>query len=416
MTCAILLIGTELTRGELRDKNGGDLAENLTERGYEVAEICTVDDDDDRIVSALRRLSVRHEFVLSTGGLGPTTDDRTSACAARAAGTRLVRDPVAYEQLVTQMKARGRNLTQASEKQTDFPEGALVLRNARGTAPGFSLELSGCRFFFMPGVPSEMEHMFEEEIAPRLPPPPGHTLCRRLRTFGLPEVEVNDRLSGIEEAHAVVIGYRASHSEIEVKVIAKTGTGEDPASLKARTESALEEIRRRLGEAVYAEGTATLAETVGALLRERSLTLCLAESCTGGLVSQMVTSVPGSSSYYVGGIVSYDNSVKKGILGVSDEALTTHGAVSAFVAKQMAEGARRALSADIALALTGVAGPDGGTKEKPVGLVHFALATKNQTSSSHAVFRGSRAEVQRRAALFGLWQVRATLLLSAARS
>lgn len=416
MTCAILLIGTELTRGELRDKNGGDLAEKLTERGYEVAEFCTVDDDDDRIVSSLRRLAKQHEFVLSTGGLGPTTDDRTSACAAKAAGRRLVRDPVAYEQLAGQMKSRGRDLSPASEKQADFPEGALVLRNARGTAPGFSIEIRGCRFFFMPGVPAEMEHMFQEEIAPRLPPPLGHTLCRRLRTFGLPEVDVNDRLSGVEEKHAVVIGYRASQSEIEVKVIAKASPGEDQASLEARAATTVDEIRQRLGEAVYAEGTTSLAETIGALLRQRSLTLALAESCTGGMVSQLVTSVPGSSSYYLGGVISYDNSVKNAILGVSEEALTTHGAVSEIVARQMAEGARRALSADLALALTGIAGPEGGSDEKPVGLVHFALATKTETLTSHAVFRGSRVEVQRRAALYGLWQVRAALVSSAAQT
>lgn len=412
MTCAILLIGTELTRGELRDKNGGDLAENLTERGYEVAEIVTIDDDDERIVGAIQRLALRHEFVLCTGGLGPTTDDKTSACAARAAAKPLVRNAKAHEQLTMQLKSRGRVISPSSEKQADFPEGARVLKNPRGSAPGFSIELSGCLLFFMPGVPAEMELMFAVEVAPLLPPPPRRIVCRRLRTFGLPEVEVCDRLAGIEETHAVVIGYRASQSEIEIKVMA-TGSNESPSDLKVRAQATVTEISRRLGDSVYAEGTTSLAQTVGGLLKEKNLTLGLAESCTGGLVSQMLTSVSGASAYYFGGVICYDNSVKSAILGVGDEALEAHGAVSEIVARQMAEGARRALHVDVALSLTGIAGPDGGSEDKPVGLVHFAIASRSGTLAFHQVFRGTRSEVQRRAALFGLWQVRAALLSSA---
>lgn len=410
MTCAILLIGTELTRGELRDKNGGDLAENLTDRGYEVGEICTVDDDDNRIVSTLRRLADCHEFVVATGGLGPTTDDRTSACAAHAVLKPLVRNAAAHEHLLSQMKARGRAVSPASEKQADFPEGARVLKNPRGTAPGFSIELGSCRLFFMPGVPSEMEHMFEAEVVPLLPPPPLRIVCRRLRTFGLPEVDVNDRLAGLEQTYSVVIGYRASHSEIEVKVLARGASQLDDSEIEQRADKAVKEIRRRLGEAVYAEGTISMPEALGALLREKNLRLGLAESCTGGLVSQMVTSVPGASAYYSGGICSYDNSVKVGLLGVNPSALETHGAVSEVVARQMAEGARRALGVDISLALTGIAGPDGGSEEKPVGLVHFAVASEKETRAYHQVFSGTRAQVQRRAALFGLWQVRECLV------
>lgn len=410
MTCALLLIGTELTRGELRDKNGGDLAERLTELGYEVAELCLIDDDDERIVSTLRRLSERHQFVISTGGLGPTTDDRTSACAGVAAGKRLVRNAEAHQHLLSFMKARGRPVSPATEKQADFPEGARVLPNPRGTAPGFSIEISSCRMFFMPGVPSEMERMFENEVLPLLPPPKKRIICRRLKTFGLPEVDINDRLAGVEESYGVVVGYRASHSEIEVKVLASDASGEDASDLGRRVRSAVEEVRRRLFDVIYAEGTTSLPQALGMLLREKNLTLGLAESCTGGLVSELLTSVPGASSYYVGGVCSYDNSVKSKILGVSPSALETEGAVSELIARQMAEGARRALGVDIALAITGIAGPDGGSEEKPVGLVHFAVASETETRASRQIFRGTRAQIQRRAALFGLWQVRSTLL------
>lgn len=360
MTCAILLIGTELTRGELRDKNGGHLAEELTERGYEVAEIITVDDDDDRIVSNIKHLAERHEFVLCTGGLGPTTDDKTTACAARAAGRHLVRNDEAHKLLIHDLKLRGRSVSPASEKQADFPEGARVLKNARGSAPGFSIEISACQLFFMPGVPAEMEHMFTVEVAPFLPPPPKRILCRRLRTFSLPEVEVNDRLAGIDESHDVVIGYRASQNEVEVKVLATSRQGEDASELEARTQATVEEVWRRLGDAVYAEGTISLPETVGTLLSGHNLTLGLAESCTGGLLSQMLTAVPGASSYYRGGVICYDNSVKSALLGVSAHTLETHGAVSETVARQMADGARRALGVDVALSLTGIAGPKIG--------------------------------------------------------
>lgn len=410
MTCAILLIGTELTRGELRDKNGGHLAEELTERGYEVAEITIVDDDDDRIVSAIKHLAERHEFVLSTGGLGPTTDDRTSACAARAAGRKLVRNDEAHKLLIQDLKARGRSVSPASEKQADFPAGARVLKNARGSAPGFSIEISACQLFFMPGVPAEMEHMFTVEVAPFLPPPPKRILCRRLRTFSLPEVEVNDRLAGIEESHEVVIGYRASQNEVEVKVLATSRQGEDASELEERTQATVEEVWRRLGDAVYAEGTTSLPETVGTLLSGQNLTLGLAESCTGGLLSQMLTAVPGASSYYRGGVICYDNSIKSALLGVSAHALETHGAVSETVARQMADGARRALGVDVALSLTGIAGPTGGSEGKPVGLVHFALAHLSGTRTFHQIFRGTRGQIQTRAALFGLWQLRAALL------
>lgn len=414
MTCAILTIGTELTRGELRDKNGGYLASTLTDRGYEVTEMCTVNDDENHIVQTLTRLSRAHDFVVCTGGLGPTTDDKTTLCAAKSAGRPLVRHQEAFASLSRLMMSRGRTMTDASAKQADFPDTARILDNPYGTAPGFTVEIGGCAFFFMPGVPAEMERMFEAEVLPQLPPPPKRILCRRLRTFGLPEVEVNDRLVGVEESHDVIIGYRASHSEIEVKVIAEERTGESDHDLDRRVSHTIEVVRDRLGDAVYSEGSASLPEVVGRLLLLHEKTLCLAESCTGGLVSHLITSVPGASAYYLGGVCSYDNSVKSGLLGVTEEALVTHGAVSAVVARQMADGAKRALGTDFALSLTGIAGPDGGTDEKPVGLVHFGIASPTGTSTLHRVFHGTRTQIQRRAALFGLWQVRAALVTSAA--
>lgn len=410
MKAAVLTIGTELTRGELVDRNSAYLAERLTERGFFVTEMATVDDHHARIVATLRRLSAHHDVVLCTGGLGPTTDDRTSACAAQALGVPLVRDRGVHAELVSLLEARGRPVTASNEKQADFPEGATILKNNQGTAPGFCVHLLGAACFFMPGVPAEMQAMLENAVLPLLPAPRARTQYARLRTFGLPESEVNDRLTGLESKHGVEIGYRASNSEIEVKILSSAREHESDEAHRVRASLALEEVKRRLGESVYAEGTTRLPEALGLLLLERNATFGVAESCTGGLVSQMMTSVPGASRYFYGGVTSYDNRVKERILGVSADALRMHGAVSKEVAREMAEGARQILGVDYALSLTGIAGPSGGSPDKPVGLVHFAVATPHGTTTEERTFPGDRARIQLRAALTGLWAVRASLM------
>lgn len=409
MTCALLTIGTELTRGELVNTNASYLAEALTSLGHEVLEMVTVDDDDERIVETLLRLARYHRTIICTGGLGPTTDDRTSACAARALGVPLVRSENAYAELAKLLSARGRAVSDSNAKQTDFPDGATILSNAVGTAPGFFIQIGAARAFFMPGVPAEMRAMFLTGVMPRLPAPERNMSCIRLRTFGLPESEVNDRLQGIEADHDVTIGYRASHSEIEVKVLA-TSSADDRKTLDARVRRVANLVRERLLGAVYAEGTTPLPEVLGQLLLENNLTFGVAESCTGGLVSELITRVSGASRYFLGGVCCYANSVKEALLDVPTATLLTHGAVSAQVAQEMAEGARVRLGADVTLALTGIAGPDGGSTEKPVGLVHWAVATPNGTASYQKVFSGTREQIQMRAALFGLWSVREALL------
>jgi len=255
-----------------------------------------------------------------------------------------------------------------------------------------------------------METMFHAEVRPRLPPPPAFISCLRVQTFGLPEVEVNDRLAGVESDFNVLLGYRASLSQIEVKVLAEKRPGESFDEVDARAQAALESVKTRLPEAIFAEGTCSLAEAVGKLLCAKHLSLGLAESCTGGLASHLLTSFPGASECFPGAIISYDNSVKENLLGVSRKALQEHGAVSEPVARQMAEGARKALGTDLALSFTGIAGPTGGTETKPVGLVHFAIATAEETFAFSQVFRGNRAEIQHRAALTGLFHVRGVLL------
>lgn len=404
MTAAVLCIGTELTRGELLNSNATWLAESLTRIGLEVTSLDCVDDDRERIEAGLRRLASTNRVVVCTGGLGPTTDDITTECAARLAGVGLERDHASLARIEELLTRYGRKMAASNAKQADFPVGSRILPNPNGTAPGFRIELLGAAAYFMPGVPREMKAMFDASVAPDLAPlvaEARHQIV--LRTFGLPESEVNDRLAGVEQAFGVVIGYRASLPEIEVKVLAKA------VSLSAAqtvSRSAADEVRARLGDHVYGEGFGSLPDSVGALLAKKSLTLAIAESCTGGLAAELVTRTPGSSSYFLGAVVSYANSAKSELLGVPAELIATHGAVSEPVARAMAEGVRARLGADVGLAFSGIAGPDGGTEQKPVGLVHWAVATSAGTEHKQRVFIGDRQSIRRRAVFAGFDTIR----------
>jgi nicotinamide-nucleotide amidase len=408
MTAAVLCIGTELTRGELVNTNAAWLAESLTRIGLEVASVDCVDDDRGRIEAYLRRLSAEHAVLVCTGGLGPTTDDMTTECAARVAGVELVRDSASYQHIEERVRRYGRpDMLQANAKQADFPAGARILPNQNGTAPGFCVSFGRTPAYFMPGVPSEMKAMFESYVAPDLA---GLVTEARqqivLRCFGLPESDVNQRLRGVEDEHGVYIGYRASLPEIEVKVLASAQT---IAEATARARRAADEVRARLGDHVYGEGFGSLPDHVGALLAARGRTLAIAESCTGGLAAELCTRTPGSSRYFLGGAVTYANQAKTSQLGVPAELIAAHGAVSAEVARAMAEGVRQRFGSDYGLAFTGVAGPDGGSERKPVGLVHWALASADGCQLGERVFIGSRLDIRRRAVFQGFDLLRRAL-------
>jgi nicotinamide-nucleotide amidase len=409
MSCAVLSIGTELTRGELVNTNVSTISAALTELGFEVTEHCVVDDDEARIVATIERLSKQADVIVSTGGLGPTTDDLTTIAVAKTLGVGLVRDEASLDHIRRRFEKFGRPMGESNHKQADFPEGANVLANPIGTAPGFEVKIGRARAFFMPGVPKEMTKMFDEQVVPRirdLAPNDAHQI--RFRTFGLGESVVGEKLAGVEAAFpGVVMGYRAHFPEIEVKVLAR---GKDHAAAQTLAERAAAEVRTRLGDVIYGEGEDTFAGVVGRELRTRSWTLAIAESCTGGLVGTMITREPGASDYLVLDAVTYANSAKQKVLGVDEEVLRGHGAVSAEVACAMAEGARRVSGADVALAITGVAGPTGGSEAKPVGLVYLAVATAHSTTIvKERRFRGDRTWIQTLAAYSGLALVRDTI-------
>jgi nicotinamide-nucleotide amidase len=405
MTVAVFCIGTELTRGELVNTNAAHLASELTTLGFAVVEEACVDDDRDRIGEQLARLAKAHDVVVCTGGLGPTTDDLTTEAVARVLGVGLRRDEASLEHMRRRFEKLGRTLNPSNEKQADFPEGAEILPNPIGTAPGFMVKLYDARVFFTPGVPREMKKMFEEQIAPRIRAlSPNDTVQVRLRTYGMPESMVGEKLAGVEAAFpGITIGYRAHFPEIEVKVLARGGSYDDAHAL---CERATKEVRGRLGDIVYGEGDDSFARVVGRTLRQRSLTLAIAESCTGGLVGHMLTREPGASDFLLLDAVTYANSAKTGILGVDEDVLRAHGAVSAEVAIAMAEGARRVSGANLALSLTGIAGPSGGSEAKPVGTVHMAVAGERGTEHVHRVFPFDRDMVQHAAAWAGLFLVK----------
>ena len=410
MTAALLSIGTELTRGELVNTNAAWLGEELTKLGFEVVEHVTVDDDLDRIVTVTNSFAEKHRVVIVTGGLGPTSDDLTSAAAAKAAGVQLRRDERVVEGIRQKFKAFGRVMPESNAKQGDFPEGADVLSNPTGTAPGFAMVLGQARFFFVPGVPREMEQIYHESIVPAiasLAEPRTHQV--HLRTFGMTESGVAEALAGLEKAHdGLTLGYRAHFPEIEVKVHVRA---DSVAEAERRSDLIADEVRVLLGDAVFGGRADSFAEVVGKALRDKGKTLAVAESCTGGQVGEMLTRVPGASDYLLLDAVVYANSAKQTVLGVTPEVLRAHGAVSSETAAAMAEGALRVAGADIAVSITGVAGPGGGTDDKPVGTIWFGLARKGEpTVTKHRKLPWGRDRVQTLSAYVALELVRRAAL------
>ncbi len=400
MSAAILCIGTELTRGELVNTNATWLARELTERGCEVLALEVVDDEPSRIIATCQRLAQTHELLVCTGGLGPTTDDRTTASLAEAARVKMVLHGPSLSAIRERLAARGIELGPSNAKQAYFPEGASILPNPLGTAPGFRLTLGRACVYCLPGVPSEMKGMFEQCVVPDLLGAAGDAPVQILLcTFGLPEATVNDMLAGIETDFDVVLGYRAHFPEIQVKVMARAA---NPQAAQAKAERAAAVVRQRLGDAVYAQGDRRLPDLVGSALLARKWTLGVVESCTGGRVAAELTSIPGASAWFLGGLVTYANSAKLGLLDVPEPVLAQHGAVSPEVAMAMANGGRRALGCDVGLAITGIAGPSGGTPDKPVGTVHWAVTTPQASRHECRVFRWDRERVQKAAAHYGM--------------
>jgi nicotinamide-nucleotide amidase len=402
MTCCVLSIGTELTRGEVLDSNAAWLSAELTAIGFEVVEHAVVDDHPGRIASAIERLCTSAQVVIATGGLGPTSDDITTQAVAQVLAVPLVRDAASLEHIRRRFERLKRPMADLNLKQADFPEGAEIVPNAMGTAPGFGIRLGGCIAFFLPGVPHEMKEMFESHVVPRIRTlAANNRFQRRLHVVGLGESIVGEKLSGIERMFpGTTIGYRVRFPETEVKVLVEETSH---SAARALCERAVNEVRARLIPHVYGVDDETFGGTVGRALRTRGWTLAIAESCTGGLVGHMLTREPGASDFLLLDAVTYANSAKSRILGVDESTIRWHGAVSSEVSAAMVEGARRVSGADVGLSLTGIAGPSGGSDSKPVGTVYLAVVTPyGPPEIRHRVFSGDRGQIQTLAAYAGL--------------
>ncbi|RMG16499.1 MAG: competence/damage-inducible protein A [Deltaproteobacteria bacterium] len=409
MQVEVVTIGTELLAGEIVDTNAAWLMARFEDLGLRVHCHQTVPDEEATIAEALEVAAGRATLLVLTGGLGPTDDDRTAEAVARWAGVETVLHPEA-EALVRAALARfGATVTERQLRQARLPRGARPLSNPKGTAPGFHLRRRDRDLFVLPGPPEELRPMAEAHLLPwvRARRAGAHYATEVLRCYGRGESVLSDLVAGSGiDLTGIELGWRFSFPEVLLRVRAEAETEE---GARARLEEALGALEQALSPWCYARGEQSLAAVVGGLLREAERTLAFAESCTGGLLSTLVTDVPGASAYFLGAVVSYANEVKAEVLGVDASILRTHGAVSPECARAMARGARARLGADLAVAVTGIAGPSGGTKEKPVGLVHFALADAEGVVHKRRIFPGDRAQVRRAAAYFGLDLVRRRL-------
>lgn len=415
MRAEILSIGDELLRGEIVDTNKSFLSERLLHLDVEARFHSTVADDRADITEALLRAVARADIVLVSGGLGPTRDDLTIEVLAETFGRKLVLDGAVLTELRAFFARFGREMAAINEKQAWFPEGAEVLANPIGTAPGTLLEVErkdreAALIFCMPGVPRELHRMMDEQVMPRIVQKRRAIAFVRatlLRTFGIGESNLDERLRELALPPGVELGFRTQFPDNHVRAVARAASLEE-ADEKLR--AAVAAIRERLGVLVYGNGEETLEAVVVRRLDEGGRTLATAESCTGGMIAELVTAVPGSSAVFRGGVVAYANEAKTALLGVPEAWLAEHGAVSDPVARAMAEGTRARFGTDYALATTGIAGPTGGTADKPVGLLYIALATADGTESRELFFAFDRERNRRLGAQVALDWVRRHLL------
>jgi nicotinamide-nucleotide amidase len=416
MRAEVITIGSELLQGLIPNRNFERIARQLTRAGVEVVFHTTVGDESERMAEALRAAVHRADVVIVTGGLGPTPDDITRRTIATVFRRRLILDGTVLDQIRGRFRERGIEMPVVNETQALIPRGARVIENSRGTAPGLHFTQQETEVFVLPGVTSEMESMLSAYVLPCLAGrPEGVHLARRIvRTIGLPESVLAERLQGFEaEEPDVRLAYLPSTSGVALSLTAASRDGDWLERLLDRCE---EKLRARAGRHAYGGERDTLSSVLGRLLLDQRLTLVTAESLSGGSIGAAITGTPGSSAYYLGSIVAYADEAKEALLGVGVETLRLHGAVSAETAEAMAEGARGRFGADIAVSATGIAGPDGGSAAKPVGLVHLGLATAEGVRSERYVLPGTREEIIARTASFALDLVRRHLLPEAAWS
>ncbi|HEY7480192.1 MAG TPA: competence/damage-inducible protein A [Gemmatimonadales bacterium] len=410
MRIELITIGNELLLGFTVDTNGAEIARALASVGVEVVRRTAVPDRAEDIGAAVADALDRTGAVLTTGGLGPTRDDVSKRAVADLYQAPLEFDDQVWSDIVQRFARAQRTPAASNRGQAEVPKGATVLRNRWGTAPGLWLEGGRGLTIMLPGVPTEMRKLLEAEVVPRLAARSTGAVVRSLlvRTTAIPESSLAERMGDIErEIAPLTLAYLPGIEGVDLRVTAWSMT---PADAEPRLRSAAALIRDRAGEHAYGEGDADLAAVVLERARLAGLSLGVAESCTGGLVGGRLTDVPGSSDVFLGGVIGYSNRLKTELLDVPTRLIADHGAVSEQVARAMADGARARLGVNLAVSVTGIAGPSGGTEEKPVGTVWFAVASAVRTDSKRVIFFGSRREVRERAAQTALFLLLRRLL------
>lgn len=402
MKLEVVTIGTEIILGYTLDSNGAELGRALSAAGVEIVRRTTVADRPEVIRTAVAEALERTGFVITTGGLGPTRDDETKTVVAAMLGRRLVLDETLLSALEARFKRMGRSpMPVANRSQAYVPEGAVVLPNPRGTAPGLWVEdPDGRTVVLLPGVPREMRGLLNDEVVPRLRSRAGADArvirSRTIRTTGVPESALAERIGPIEETVApLTLAYLPSLFGVDLRL---TAWGLPPDDADTRLADAARRLLQLVGEHYYGDDGVDLAAVVLDALRRKHQRLGIAESCTGGMVAERITAIPGASDTFIGGVVAYADAVKTDRLNVPVETITAHGAVSEETVRAMAEGAQRLFAVDCSVAITGVAGPSGGTPEKPVGTVWLAARVAGDTRAVGRVFPGDRDEIRGRAA------------------
>ena len=387
MIAEVLATGDELRSGALVDTNSAYISKKIEELGVKITRHNCVGDDEDELTKILLELADRADIIIVTGGLGPTLDDLSREAAARAAGVSLKLDAGALEKIESFFIAKQKNMPKTNTTQAMFPEGADILENPIGTAPGFSVKIGRGFFFFLPGVPAEMRKMLNQQVLPRIRQElkdPYYYRTETISTFGLGESALEEKLSDFPGLFPdIKLGFRASFPEVQIKLYQKNS---DESALVREQEEAITWIKEKLGRKIVSLTGQPMATVVGDLLIQQKATLAVAESCTGGLIANWLTDRPGSSDYFLLAAVTYANTAKQRVLGVEPTTLEKWGAVHEKTAKAMADGVRKLSQATYAIATTGIAGPTGGSPEKPVGTVYIALTGPHGTEARRYFF------------------------------
>ena len=404
LVAEILAIGDELIHGALLDTNSKAIAGELERIGCVVHRFSVTSDDPGHLRAAIADACGRADVVVATGGLGPTLDDRTRDLVAEVLGGPLWFDPTSWQQIQDYLHRRGRTVPDSNKRQAMFPPGASPIQNPVGTAPAFAVTVGRARFFALPGVPREMQHLLHADVLPQIAALPGLTPTAQvwLRVLGPSEALLGERIEPfMVPGRNPAVGITASGGLLTIRIVGTAATREQALADCERTAA---ELRPLLGSWLFAEGTFELPDLVLQRLQRQGRTLALAESCTGGLLAARLTDVPGSSAVLRGGVVAYANEAKTALLGVEPALLQQHGAVSEPVALAMANGARVHFASDVAVATTGIAGPGGGTAQKPVGTVCFALATADSARAWTVAIPDLGRTFVRDRAVFEIWR------------